>query len=110
MSLILIGTNHKRAPLDVRERLSLNAKRVPCSLKEILDAPFIKSAVILSTCNRMEVYADTQDKSLAENFIKEKIYKETNPYLYTYFDEAALKHLFEVASGMDSQVIGEPQI
>lgn len=126
MSLIVIGLNHTTAPVEIREKLAFNSKDVlRKALKELITEEGIKEAVILSTCNRVEIYAYVsafcnneggQRKSSEEiiidflaNFHKvEK--RDFEKFLYIYHDREAVEHLFKVASSLDSMIVGEPQI
>ncbi len=117
MKLLLTGVNHKTAPIEVRERLSFDAASLPAALKELRNCPGVLEAMILSTCNRVEVTAAVEDNSNAEEEIAKFLTRgrgvETEaiaPYLYRYRDEEVIRHLFRVASSLDSMVIGEPQI
>lgn len=122
--LILVGTNHKHAPIELRERLSCRTEQLPSRLRAFVNGrTFVKEAVLLSTCNRTEVYIattsdstphlvrDIQDyavKALADwAGISTSSLKE---HLYCLSDEDAVGHVFDVASGLDSLVIGEQQI
>jgi len=115
--LILIGTNHKFSPLELRERISFSKKSVRQALLLLKDNPVLKGGVILSTCNRVELYATTEDLAAGitelENFLCQfhEINQETLlPYLYIYKDKEAIGHLFSVACGLDSLILGETQI
>lgn len=117
MRLVVIGINHKIAPLEVREKFSFTRKRLREGLENFKDSSMVSGAVILSTCNRMEVYFDIKDDCLdpeeAISFVfgmfrakKEDIER----YFYIFEDMEAVRHLLRVASGLDSQVLGEGQI
>lgn len=117
MKIIVVGTNHKYSPIEIRERFSFSKKRLDEALLRLVNYPKIRSAVILSTCNRAELYAMTQEIETGINSLKEflcdyhcQIPKKIEPYLYTYIGMEAVQHLFEVACGLDSQIIGESQI
>ncbi|GAB6183549.1 glutamyl-tRNA reductase [Thermodesulfovibrio hydrogeniphilus] len=119
MSIIVIGLNHKTAPVEIREKLAFNsADAVKKALKKLTHEKGLKEAVILSTCNRVEIYAynDNKESSSEEtikNFISEfhNIDREVfEKYLYIYKDKEAVEHLFKVASSLDSMIVGEPQI
>lgn len=113
MKLITIGINHKTAPLEIREKAVFNAENTAAALQELVSKKAVNEAVILSTCHRTEIYTNTDNvvglsKWLAEHrFIDENI---LNPYLYCYEQEAAVRHIMRVACGLDSMVLGEPQI
>jgi glutamyl-tRNA reductase len=117
--ILLIGLNHKTAPIEIREKLTFkNSSSHPLEKikKEIYS---FKEGLFLSTCNRVEFYfvldPDKKNQFLKDfsSFIeKESTFKweDLEPYLYFFENEKAVKHLFEVACGLDSMVIGEPQI
>ena len=117
MNLILIGMNHKTAPLDLRERLSISCEGAIHPLREIMKIPKLDGVIYLSTCNRVEVLAQTiQTRETAEglqdfilqhgNLSREELIR----CLYVYEDQEAVRHLFRVTSSLDSLVMGEPQI
>lgn len=117
MNLVLVGMNHKTAPLDIRERLSLSCEEGFNPNRELIDIPEIDGVVYLSTCNRVEVLAQTADDSAAVEKLKRFIFRhgnlsteEMDRCLYLYRDEEAVRHLFRVTSSLDSLVMGEPQI
>jgi glutamyl-tRNA reductase len=117
MNIILIGMNHKTAPLDIRERLSIACGDDINPLKEIMEIPQIREVMYLSTCNRVEVFAHALDTEVSVERLKEFIFnhgnlsaEEMTRCLYVYFDQDAVRHLFRVASSIDSLVMGEPQI
>jgi glutamyl-tRNA reductase len=117
MNLILIGMNHKTAPLDLRERLSISCEGAIHPLREIMKIPKMDGVIYLSTCNRVEVLAQTiQIRETAEglqdfilqhgNLSREELIR----CLYVYENQEAVRHLFRVTSSLDSLVMGEPQI
>lgn len=117
MNIILIGMNHKTAPLEIRERLSLSCGDNINPLIEIMNIPQIKEAIYLATCNRVEVLANALDAEGAIGKLKTFIFHHGNlsleemaRCLYLYYDHEAVRHLFRVASSIDSLVMGEPQI
>ncbi len=117
MNLILIGMNHKTAPLDIRERLSLSCEEGFNPNRELIDIPEIDGVVYLSTCNRVEVLAQATEAEAAVGKLKRFIFRhgnlseeEMNRCLYAYRDDEAVRHLFRVTSSLDSLVMGEPQI
>jgi glutamyl-tRNA reductase len=113
--ILVLGLNHKSAPVDVRERISFGPDILVGALRSLTDSPEVSEAVILSTCNRTEVYcalSSTQDAPVAPwlgRFHGIDVDRIT-PYLYTYLDRNAVAHLLRVACGLDSMVLGEPQI
>jgi glutamyl-tRNA reductase len=117
MNIILIGMNHKTAPLEIRERLSLSCGDTMSPLIEIMNLPQIREAIYLSTCNRVEVLANAADEKSAIEKLRAFIFNHGNlspeemaRCLYLYYDHDAVRHLFRVASSIDSMVMGEPQI
>jgi len=117
MNIILIGMNHKTAPLEIRERLSIACGDNARPLVEIMKIPQIKEALYIATCNRVEVLANAVDKEDAVASLKTFVFRHGNlsmeemaRCLYLYFDHEAVRHLFRVASSIDSLVMGEPQI
>ena len=114
MTFQLIGVNHKSAPVDVRERLAIPDSRLAEALKRLAQHPGVEEGVILSTCNRVELLAHTRNgKADLRQFICtyfEVDPQQFEPHLYEYRERAAIRHLFRVASSLDSMVVGEPQI
>jgi glutamyl-tRNA reductase len=117
MNLILLGMNHKTAPLDIRERLSISCEEGIRSLRELMHIPSMEGMIYLSTCNRVEVLAQTTDIRETAEQLKGFIFRhgnlsweEMNRCLYMYRDDEAVRHLFRVTSSLDSLVMGEPQI
>lgn len=115
MSLITLGINHKTAPLDLRERLAFTPQSLPEALLSLKKLKHIKEASILSTCNRTELYCVTtedNDRAIIQWFsqfhgLDEDLIKE---HIYLHAHEETIRHAMEVASGLDSMVLGEPQI
>lgn len=117
MNLVVVGTNHKYSPVEIRERLSFSKKRTQDALLFLKERSVLKAAVILSTCNRVEIYASSEELEAAVvrviDFLSRYhgIDKERFlPYLYIYKDRQALEHLLTVACGLDSLIFGETQI
>ena len=117
MNLIIVGTNHKTSPIHLREKLSVSGKRLPEALAFLKDTSNLREAAILSTCNRMEIYAIAESRHPGareiENFISryhEIDRRKIAPYLYRYENKNAARHLFSVAGGLDSLVLGETEI
>lgn len=117
MNIIVLGVNHKTAPVEVREKLAFGEKHLEESMNILLRLPEIKERVILSTCNRVEIYARTGNIEDGIKRLKDFIYKyhrikegELEDYFYTYYTEDAIEHIFKVSSSLDSMVVGEPQI
>lgn len=117
MNIFVVGLNHKTADVDVREKLAFNGEKLEEGLVKISSLPDINGAVILSTCNRVEIYSDVKNAANASDAIKTFLSEFHNldrtaidRSLYTYEKEHAVKHVFRVASSLDSMVVGEPQI
>jgi glutamyl-tRNA reductase len=117
MKVIVVGLNHKIADIDVREKLAFNGPRLEEGLIRFRELPEVQEAMILSTCNRVELYANVSDTIKASESIKTFLSEFHNinkgllgNALYIYDDVNAVRHIFRVASSLDSMVIGEPQI
>jgi len=117
MNILVIGLNHTKAPLDIREKLFFPEEKLKEPLYKLKELEGIKAGLILSTCNRTEIYAHAKTgketiEELKEFLSESKNYplSEFEPYLYIYQSKEALLHIFKVASSLDSLVIGEPQI
>ena len=117
MSIIVVGTNHKHSPIRIREQVAFRKKKIKSALLNLVSYKGIRAGVILSTCNRVELYVTADDSKRAGIILKEFLadyhHKELNtiePYLYTYIGKEAIRHLFRVAAGLDSQILGESQI
>ncbi|MCC6207195.1 MAG: glutamyl-tRNA reductase [Gammaproteobacteria bacterium] len=115
MPLVAIGLNHRTAPLPVRERVAFPPDRLPTILRDLASHAHVSEAAILSTCNRTEVVCclDQPDGNIVIDWFREYhklLPGEIEPYLYTHPDQGAVKHLLRVASGLDSMILGEPQI
>ncbi|MGO8719632.1 MAG: glutamyl-tRNA reductase [Acidobacteriaceae bacterium] len=114
MNFVLIGVNHKSAPLQVRERLSIPAARLQEATLSLLSVPCVREGMILSTCNRVEflTYQEPAQADLLE-FIQNYFAVDKDalhPYMYEYRASEVVRHVFRVASSLDSLVVGEPQI
>jgi glutamyl-tRNA reductase len=114
MNFQLIGVNHKTAPVEVRERLVVPDRKLPEALQQLMRTPGVAEGMILSTCNRVEVLAQTTNGSadlrqfLAQYFSLKPVSFES--HLYEYRQHDAVRHVFRVASSLDSMIVGEPQI
>jgi glutamyl-tRNA reductase len=119
MSIFLIGVNHKTAPVEVRERLAFDDATCSTGLRTLVDGEIVREGLIVSTCNRVEILSATSSDQLEfgagrvtqfldasgqlpSGFLKDHLYRHTN--------EEAVRHLFRVASSLDSMVVGEPQV
>jgi glutamyl-tRNA reductase len=117
MNFLIVGLNHKSAPIEIREKLSFPSETIQEPLTKLCSLKAINEGVILSTCNRVEVMGVTNDvdrglwqmKSFLSSFHSISM-PELDPHLYTYSCEEAVRHIFRVACSLDSMVVGEPQI
>ena len=115
MTLLAVGINYNTAPVAIRERLAFPADVLDNTLKKLLNIGDISEAAILSTCNRTEFYyhANSTDQSSLVEWIadtKQITPAEFTPYLYSHIDNETIRHMFRVACGLDSMILGEPQI
>ncbi|MBS1809186.1 MAG: glutamyl-tRNA reductase [Acidobacteria bacterium] len=113
MSIVLIGLNHHTAPVEVRERLAFPEGEVLSALHAMTAREAIQEALIISTCNRVEVIAEAADANELRNFLydlKDLPHNSLNKHLFQYTDTDAVKHAFRVAASLDSMIVGEPQI
>ncbi len=117
MPLIVIGLNHRSSPVVVRERFAFDEERVPGALKSLRQAGIAEEAVILSTCNRVEIYAVTPLEApkaftaLREFLVTCHAYNDPlNDEIYSLGEPHSIQHLFKVACGLDSMVLGETEI
>jgi glutamyl-tRNA reductase len=117
MKVFVVGLNHKVADVDVREKLAFNGPKLSEGLIRFRELSEVQEAIILSTCNRVELYANVSDAERAsestKTFLSEfhNLNRESlNNALYIYDDINAIRHIFRVASSLDSMVVGEPQI
>ena len=117
MRIILVGMNHKTAPVEIRERLQIACGGDGPALAELLGIPDVREVLLLSTCNRVEVLARVADGEAAVERLKEFIFRQGNldaaeleRCLYVHRDREAVRHLFRVAASLDSLIMGEPQI
>ncbi len=114
MNFRLIGVNHRSAPVEVRERFAVSESKLPDALRRVTECPGIRGALVLSTCNRFELLAHTENGTAdVQNFLGN--YFQIDPaafckHLYDYRDRDAVRHLFRVAASLDSMIVGEPQI
>jgi glutamyl-tRNA reductase len=113
MQLFALGINHHTAPLAMREQLAFDPVRLQQALHDLLRAKPVREAAILSTCNRTELYCAADQAGAAAEWLAEYHAlppSRIEPYLYTHPQKDAVRHMFRVASGLDSMVLGEPQI
>lgn len=117
MKLLVTGLNHRTAPVEVREKLAFEESALPEALGHLKQRPGLLEGMILSTCNRVEVTVTADDQGDAESSVEHFLAESRSvdsawvkPYLYRFDGSDAIRHLFRVASSLDSMVIGEPQI
>jgi glutamyl-tRNA reductase len=117
MKAFVVGLNHKIADVDVREKLAFNGPKLEEGLTRFRELPEVDEAIILSTCNRVELYANVRDAEKASEAVRTFLSEFHNinkgsldNALYIYDDMQAVRHIFRVASSLDSMVVGEPQI
>jgi glutamyl-tRNA reductase len=119
MSIVLVGINHKSAPVEVRELLAFSEESCAEGLRTLVDGEMVREGLIVSTCNRVEVLTATanglfeQSADRIADFLCESrsLPRESfSQHLYQHFDDHAVRHLFRVASSLDSMVVGEPQV
>src|SRR5437667_3470930 len=113
MQLALVGLSHKTAPVEIRERLAFNSDALRGALTSLVGREEISEAIILSTCNRVEVVAESQDDRLIREFLCEfhRIPQDSvSKHLYSFRNAEVVRHVFRVAASLDSMMIGEPQI
>ena len=114
MSLRILGINHRTAPVEVREKLAFHPETIPVALRELVGLPRVEEALIISTCNRTELYShcDTPGLDDVRRWLEgyHRMGDRANGCIYTFEDHSAITHTFSVACGLDSAVLGEPQI
>lgn len=117
MSILVIGVNHRSGPLSVLERVTIAPTEVPKAVSGLASLDNVREVVVLSTCNRTEIYAVAERFHGAYADIRDFLCglgdlsaDELHPHLYSQHDDAAVRHLFEVAAGLDSAVVGESEI
>ena len=113
MQLAIVGVSHKTAPVEIRERLAFPSDGLQSALSSLVARERIAEAMILSTCNRVEIVAEGPDDHPIRDFLCEyhRIPAEAvSKHLYSYKNIEAIRHVFRVTSSLDSMMIGEPQI
>ncbi len=114
MSLLLLGVNHKTAPIELREKVAFAREQLADTARSLLEVAGVREAMILSTCNRVEMLAvvDSIEVDIAAFLERNRSIdrQSLRPHLYQYRDAEAVRHLFRVAASLDSMVVGEPQI
>lgn len=118
MHIVVVGLSHKTAPVEIREKLAIPESRLGEALTRLCSYPGVKEGILLSTCNRVEVYAVVEDLELGYGRIQEFLAdahmslssEQLTPHLYWQTGDRAVTHLFRVASSLDSMIVGESQI
>ncbi len=122
MSLLAFGVNHKTAPVEIREKVAFAPDQLSGALHDLVERDGLREAAILSTCNRTELYCGTEEDGAdtPEHYRKVLLQwfcsyhgldiEQVKPYIYLYPDQSAVRQIMRVASGLDSLVLGEPQI
>jgi glutamyl-tRNA reductase len=117
IDLVVLGVSHRTAPVALREKLTVPAEQLESTLLELKTLPGVREVALLSTCNRVELYAVTSDADAALRAMSVDLARragmleaEIEPHLYTRVEREGIKHLFRVAASLDSLVVGEPQI
>jgi len=115
MQLVAYGVNHNTAPVAIRENIAFNADSLPMALAALKAQAGVVEAVIVSTCNRTEIYCHLDDEHPIDisDWLHQYHQQPTNTldnYLYHHQGDAVIRHLLRVACGLDSMVLGEPQI
>src|SRR5437667_7127650 len=119
MSIVLIGVNHKSAPVELRELLAFSEEACTQGLRTLVDGDVVREGLIVSTCNRVEVLTETAKERLQEGVdrITDLLSQSGSlpsdffhKHIYSHTDDQAVRHLFRVASSLDSMVVGEPQV
>jgi glutamyl-tRNA reductase len=117
MSILVVGLSHRSAPVSVLERAALIGDEIGKLLDDVAAAPHVAEAVVLATCNRSEVYAEVEKFHGGVADVSELLARHTGvdlseltPHLYVHYEDRAVQHLFTVACGLDSMVVGESQI
>jgi glutamyl-tRNA reductase len=117
VSILVVGVSHKTAPVSVLERLALDKDGLDKLMRDVASSEHVTEATALATCNRIEIYADVErfhgsvesvSRMLCE--LADEAPEDVVPHLYVHYDDGAVSHLFHVASGLDSMVVGEGQI
>jgi glutamyl-tRNA reductase len=116
MPLYTLGLNHTSAPVSVREKMAFSTEQMGGALQELIHIAGVEEAAILSTCNRTEVYCQLADLKYDDHVVQwlggfhHFDQQDVKPFLYRYQDRSAVRHALRVACGLDSMIVGEPQI
>ena len=113
MVYVALGLNHKTAPIEIREQIATLPTDEDQFLVDLLSHDWVHEAAVLSTCNRTELYCEVDDPAMLSPWLAKQhnLSEDTlEPYLYLHQDDEAMRHALRVASGLDSMMLGEPQI
>ncbi len=113
MSLLVVGVNHRTAPIEIREKICFGKADARQALRDLRESGAASEAVMLSTCNRTEIYVvDRDDESIApvRDLLSSRLGEDVSAYTYVHRDRDAVRHLYSVSSGIDSMILGEAQI
>jgi glutamyl-tRNA reductase len=117
VSVLVVGVSHRTAPVALLERTVLQGEEALKLLADVVDAEHVDEAIVLTTCNRLEVYADVRKFHGGVQDVTDRIvdrtgvpFEDLTDHLYVHYEDRAVQHLFEVAAGLDSMVVGEHQI
>src|SRR5688572_15554260 len=119
MSIVLVGVNHKTAPVEIRERLAFSDEACAAGLRRLVDGDVVREGLIVSTCNRVEILSATTTEQMDSGAGRLAQFLDAagqlpagflHKHLYSHTNEDAIRHLFRVASSLDSMVVGEPQV
>lgn len=117
MSVLVVGLSHNTAPIELLERASLDSDGATKLAARALDAVWVSESAVIATCNRVEIYVEADRFHGAVDEVSDLLAEQAHldreelvRHLYIHFDDAAVEHLFTVASGLDSMIVGEPQI
>jgi glutamyl-tRNA reductase len=109
MTFLCVGVSHKQAPIAVREQIAVRPDEVEARVRQVRAIPGVKEALLVSTCNRIEIFAVVESRAAGEDVL-ETLGPIAAPHAVCRFDEEALRHLFRVTASLDSMVVGEAQI
>lgn len=113
MPIIACGINHKTAPIELREKVVFHSEKLALYLQDLISNEQIREAVLLSTCNRSELYCDADDAGKVMQWFCQQHHispEELSQAWYCYHDQQAIEHMMQVACGIDSMILGEPQV
>ncbi len=118
MHVIVVGLSHKTAPVEIREKLAVPPSRLGEAVSRLCSYPGVREGLVLSTCNRVEVYAVVEDLEAGYGKVQDFLAdahlslssEQLTPHLYWHAGDRAISHLFRVAPSLDSMIVGESQI